>query len=191
MWVIGPGGLSFPDTGAHGRAHFETSLGKSLGGRPAATLHAYADWSLMSHPNGRNVCAFQIGSNNGGFVVIDTGHYAIGDAEYDSATSHTVTLGGALTLAEGAYLGFNFTEKAVAPQLVATSATLPATVTVKVSSADGLRVKGGKYALTSGGSFTGANVALAEGCPHWAKGVSVVDGEIVLNVTMGTFIVVR
>ena len=96
VWVIGPGGLAIPE-GAHGRAHFETSLGKSLGGRPAATLHSYADWTLMPHPNGRNVCALQIGSGNGGFLVIDTGHYAIGDAEYDSATSHTVTLDGMVT----------------------------------------------------------------------------------------------
>ena len=259
VWVIGPGGLSFPETGAHARAHFETSLGKSIGGRPAATLHAYADWTLMSHPNGRNVTAFQIGSGNGGFLVIDTGHYAIGDAEYDSATSHTVTLdgkvtvgpmritgpgkvvfanenssfegltvtntatasvkagckpgagavtvntgatlevaesgtatiGGALTLAEGASLAFNFTEKAAAPVLSATSATLPTTVNVKVSSANGLYVKGGRYELTSGGAFTGANVTLVDK-PDWVKGVSVVDGEIVLDVKpKGTFIIVK
>ena len=98
MWVIGPGGLSFPESGIHTRSHYETSLGKSLGGRPAATLYAYADWTLMANPNGRDAISLQIGNNNGGFLVIDTAHYAIGEAEYDSATSHTVTLDGKVTV---------------------------------------------------------------------------------------------
>ena len=93
VWVIGPGGLAFGET-IHDRSHFETKIGKSLGGRPAATLHSYADWTLQSSPKGRNKTALSIGSGNGGFIVIDTSHYAIGEAEYDSATSHTVTLDG-------------------------------------------------------------------------------------------------
>ena len=258
VWVIGPGGLAFGET-IHSRSHFETSIGKSLGGRPAATLHSYADWTLHANPNGRNAVALQIGSNNGGFLAIDTSHYAIGDAAYDSATSHTVTLDGKvtsgpmrvegngkvvfaneyntfsgltvtntatasvkagckpgegavtlaagttlevaesgtasvsnLTLAAGATLAFNFTDKRTAPVLAATSATLPTTVNVKVSSTNGLRAKGGRYALTSGGVFTGANVTLAPGYPDWVKGVSIVDDEIVLDVkSRGTFIIVR
>ncbi len=98
VWAIGPGGLSFPDSEIYAGAHFETSIGKSLGGRPAATLHSFADWALKAHPNGRNICAFQIGKNNGGFLVIDTSHYAIGDPAYDTATSHTVTLDGMVTV---------------------------------------------------------------------------------------------
>jgi hypothetical protein len=93
VWVIGPGGLAFGET-IHSRSQFETKIGKSLGGRPAATLHSYADWTLQSSPKGRNKTALNIGSANGGFIVIDTSHYAIGEAEYDSATSHTVTLDG-------------------------------------------------------------------------------------------------
>ena len=76
---------------------------------------------------------------------------------------------------------------------VATSATLPATVKVKVSAAKGKYVKGGAHVLTSGGAFVGVNVALAEGYPDWVKAVSVnADGNIVLDVkTAGTFIIVR
>ena len=259
VWVIGPGGLAFGET-IHARSHFETSIGKSLGGRPAATLHSYADWTLQASPNGRNTTALLIGSGNGGFIVIDTSHYAIGEAEYDSATSHTVTLDGqivggpmrvegngkvvfanehntfsgltvtntatasvkagckpgtgavtlaagtalevaesgtatidgALTLAEGAALAFNFTEKAAAPVLaVATTATLPATVNVKVSAAEGVKPRGGQYTLTSGGAFTGANVSLVDK-PNWVKGVSVVNGDIVLYAKpRGTIIIVK
>jgi len=94
VWAIGPGGLSFPDSAIYTGAHFETSIGKSLGGRPAATLHSFADWSLQAHPNARSTMALQVGGNNGGFIVIDTGHYPVGDPAYDAATSHTVTLDG-------------------------------------------------------------------------------------------------
>ena len=96
VWVIGPGGLAFGEK-IHERSHFETKIGKSLGGRPAATLHSFADWALQSSPNGRNAVALSIGSGNSGFLAIDTSHYAIGDARYDSATSHTVTLEGMVT----------------------------------------------------------------------------------------------
>ncbi|MBO4287483.1 MAG: hypothetical protein J5985_04885 [Kiritimatiellae bacterium] len=258
MWVIGPGGLAFGET-VHERSHYETLIGKSLGGRPAATLHSYADWTLQARPNGRNYCALQIGSNNGGFLAIDTSHYVIGDPAYDTATSHTVTLDGmvtvgpmrvegngkvvfaneynnfsgltvtntatasvkagckpgagavtmaagttlevaesgtatvdgTLTLAEGASLAFNFTDKRTAPVLaVASPATLPATVNVKVSAADGVHPRGGAHALTSGGAFAGATVSLADGAPKWVKGVSVVDGDIVLDVKSGGIVVI-
>lgn len=96
VWVIGPGGLAFGET-VYSGSHFATKIGKSLGGRPAATLHSFADWTLQSRPNGRNAVALQIGSDNSGFLAIDTSHYAIGDARYDSATSHTVTLEGRVT----------------------------------------------------------------------------------------------
>ena len=115
-----------------------------------------------------------------------TGTVTVHDgATLEVAQSGTVTLVGDLTLADGANLGFNFTEKKVAPVLsVATSATLPegGTVMVKVSAADGIRPKGGSYVLTSGGKFANATVTLASGAPNWVKGVSVADGEIVLDV---------
>ena len=94
VWAIGPGGLSFPDSEIYNGAHFETSLGVSIEGRPAATLHSFADWTLQAHPNGRGVTALQVGGNNDGYIVIDTSHYTVGDPAYDTATSHTVTLDG-------------------------------------------------------------------------------------------------
>ena len=55
-----------------------------------------------------------------------------------------------------------------------------------------MRLKGGANVLTSGGAFTGVNVTLAQGYPAWVKGVSVVNGDIVLDVKpRGTFIIVR
>ena len=36
--------------------------------------------------------------------------------------------------------------------------------------------------LTSGGKFVGATVSLAPGAPDWVNDISVVDGEIVLDV---------
>ena len=97
VWAIGPGGLSFPTTAISDRSHYETLLGKSLGGRPAATLYSFADWTLMPHPNARGNCALGIGDQNGGFVRIDTSHYNIGEPEYDTgATGHTVTLDGSV-----------------------------------------------------------------------------------------------
>ena len=44
--------------------------------------------------------------------------------------------------------------------------------------------------LTAGGKFAGANVTLAEGAPKWAKGVSVDNNEIVLNVISTGFAVI-
>lgn len=97
VWVIGPGGLSFPTTTISDRSHYETLLGKSIGGRPAATLYSFADWTLMAHPNGRGICALGIGPQNNGYLRIDTTHYNIGEPAYDTgATGHTVTLDGAV-----------------------------------------------------------------------------------------------
>ena len=117
------------------------------------------------------------------------------NATFEVAQSGTVALGGGLTLADGAVLGFNFTERDTEPVLDATGKTVTAngTIVVKVSSADELRPKGGPNVLTAGGAFTGANVSLAPGAPDWAKGVSVnAEGNIVLAVKPGgTFIIVR
>ena len=116
-----------------------------------------------------------------GLVTVNSG------ATFEVAQSGNVALGGGLTLADGAVLGFNFTEKRTAPVLDATGKTVTlgenSTVVVKVSSADELRPKGGANVLTAGGVFTGANVSLAAGAPSWVKGVSVnADGNIVLAV---------
>ena len=117
-----------------------------------------------------------------------------GGATLQVAQSGTVALIGGLTLDDGAALGFNFTERRTAPVLNVTgkTVTLNGTVAVKISAADGIRPKGGNHTLTSGGKFAGATVSLAAGAPKWVKGVSVVDGEIVLNVkSTGMMIIVN
>ena len=91
-----------------------------------------------------------------------------------------------LTLADNAILGFNFTQSKVSPVLdVTTSVTLPenGTVKVKVSAANGSRPLGTSYVISSGGKFTGANLALDAGSANWIKDISVnADGNIVLDV---------
>ena len=113
------------------------------------------------------------------------------------AQSGTVALDGGLTLADGAVLGFNFTQKKVAPVLDLTDKTVTVNgeVKVKVTAATGIRpiIKSNQFALTSGGKFTGASVALAEGSADWVKDVSVDEnGNIVLTLkSTGIFILVR
>ena len=106
------------------------------------------------------------------------------------AASGTVTLGGNLTVADGAALAFNFTDKTTPPVLaMADGKTVTlgsqSNVIVKISSKGDLRPKGGTYTLTSGGKFADATALLASDSPRWVKGVKVVDGEIVLE-TRGT-----
>ena len=123
-----------------------------------------------------------------GLVTVNAG------ATLEVAESGTVALGGGLTLDDGAALGFNFTEKRTTPVLDVTgkTVTVNGTVSVKISAAEGIRPKGGNHTLTSGGKFAGATVSLADGAPKWVKGVSVVDGDIVLNVkSTGMVIIVK
>ena len=115
-------------------------------------------------------------------------------ATLEVAQSGTVALAGGLTLDDGAALGFNFTDKNTKPVLNVTGKTVTlgenGAVSVKVSAADGIRPKGGSYVLTLGGQFAGANVTLASGAPNWVKGVSVADGEIVLEVKPRGFMLI-
>ena len=121
------------------------------------------------------------------------------NATLQVAQSGTVALGGNLTLADGAILDFNFTDKAIKPVLDATGKTVTlgehANVVVKVTAAEGVRAfdKNNPYVLTSGGGFTGANLTLDAGSVKWAKGVSVnADGNIALEVkSFGVYILVR
>ena len=137
----------------------------------AATVH---DGATLAINAGKKVTTGEIAVNNG--------------ATLEVAQSGTVTLGEALTLHDGAALGFNWTERATAPVLDLTGKTVTfgegKTIKVKVSTADGItKPKSGANVLTSGGGFTDVNVSLADGSPDWALGVSVNDdGNIVLNV---------
>ena len=113
------------------------------------------------------------------------------------AESGTVTLGGDLTLKADAMLGFNYTTRNE-PILDLTNKTVTfgegeaTNVVVKIST-DGKRGRGGVYALTSGGKFSGVNVTLAADAPDWAKGVSVNnDGNIVIDVkTIGLAVFIK
>ena len=119
------------------------------------------------------------------------------NATLQVAESGSFALGGGLTLADGAILGFNFTQKKVAPVLDLTDKTVTVNgeVKVKVTAATGIRpiIKSNQFALTSGGNFTGASVALAEGSADWVKDVSVDEnGNIVLTLkSTGIYILVR
>ena len=113
------------------------------------------------------------------------------------AESGTLALGGDLALKAGATLGFNYTTRD-APVLDLTDKTVTfdegatTNIVVKITAAEGRRGRGGVRTLTSGGKFADATVSLAAGAPTWVKGVSVVDGDIVLNVkSTGMVIIVK
>ncbi len=107
-------------------------------------------------------------------------------ATLEVAQSGTVALSGDLTLASGAALAFNFTERATAPTLsVSGAVTANGAVVVKISSDNDVRPaygNDGKYVLTSGGKFANVTVSLDASAPNWVKGVSVENDEIVLYV---------
>ena len=110
-----------------------------------------------------------------------------GGATLKVAGSGTVALDGALTLADGATLAFNFSERGATPVLVATNGvTVAGAVNVKISASGKVRPKGGDHVLTSGGGFTGKMVTLVtDGAPDWlAHGTVRVndDGNIVLYI---------
>ena len=142
----------------------------------------------------------------GGLVVQDTATVAVhvGSAPTRSnvtvtneatllvAQSGTVSLHRDLTVADGARLGFNFTEKNAIPVLDVSAGDVTfggqSNVVVKVSAADGVRARSGANTLTYGGKFAGVHVALADGYPDWVKDIGIVDGEIVLDVKQGGLI---
>ena len=105
---------------------------------------------------------------------------------------------GGLNLNDGATLSFNFTERAVTPQIALPEGETPAVngaVKVKIP-ADSKWPTGGKKILTTCGGFNAEGVTVSlitEGVPKWAKNVDVnADGNIVLDVKpMGTKVIVR
>ena len=133
---------------------------------------------------------------------LGTGLLTVADGgALEVAESGAVTLGGDLILNDGATLAFNWTKRAVAPQIaVADGKTLSfvgegeKNIAVKVSG--DLWPVGGEYLLTTSGEIKAddsVSVSLAEGAPKWAKRVYVNDaGNIVLDVkTMGTKVIVK
>ena len=111
-----------------------------------------------------------------------------------------VTLKGDLSLADGAALGFNFTERRNDPVLALASGKSVVfaegeskNIMVKVSGS--VWPTGGEKVLTTCGGFDteGVTVSLAAGAPNWVNQVSVNgDGNIVLGVTpKGMVIIVQ
>jgi len=129
------------------------------------------------------------GSKTGtGIVSVEAG------ATLATTGTGTATVGTNLTFAADACIGFNFTTRSAASvfDLTDTDVVFGSNLVVKVSAADGIRPFAGAHVLTSGSKFAGATVSLAENAPAWALGVSVVEGDIVLEVKpMGTQIIVR
>jgi hypothetical protein len=123
-----------------------------------------------------------------GAITISSG------ATLEFAGSGTNTISN-LTLANGAILGFNFSKTRIAPVLAVTgSVTTNGSIKVKVGGIQPAFLNGGKHVLTSsGGKFTGASVARAEGSSSWVKDVFVDEnGEIVADIKpMGTYIYTR
>lgn len=99
--------------------------------------------------------------------------------------SGVFTVSSKFTLADGACLGFNFTDKAVAPSLAVASGktvTIGSTVNVKISASDDIRPKGGTYTLTGGMDFTGKTVNIVDR-PDWVQSVEIdASGNLVAMV---------
>ena len=112
------------------------------------------------------------------------------------AQSGTVTLSGNLSLASTAALAFNFTERKTAPTLALASgktASLPATVNVKISADDGIRPSSSRtHTLTSNFAIPAGTGVTVVDQPDWVKSVEVVNGNIVLTAKpKGLQIIVR
>ena len=114
------------------------------------------------------------------------------------AQSGTVTLGGNLTIANGAALAFNFTDRTATPILALASGktvTAAGTVKVKVSKSEDM-----KYPATASGLITrkltsGFGLAADTSLqlvdkPGWVSGVAVVDGDIVLTLKARGFMLI-
>ena len=121
---------------------------------------------------------FGCGFSRGGNATVNSG------ATLEMAQSGSLSFGKNLTLANGAILGFNFTDK-TPPVLNMADKTLTLNgqknIVVKITAVEGKRAYGGVNVLTAGGKFAGATVTLAEGAPKWVKGVRVENNEIVLE----------
>lgn len=109
--------------------------------------------------------------------------YSGGTIEVSESGAFTVS--SKFTLADGACLGFNFTDRAVAPSLAVASGktvTIGSTVNVKISASDGIKPKCGNYTLTSGMNFTGKTVNIVDR-PDWVQSVEVdASGNLVAMV---------
>ena len=114
--------------------------------------------------------------------------------------SGTVTLGGNLSITDGAALGFNFTDRTATPVLALVSgksATAAGTVRVKIAKSDETAEVSSAGALltrkiTSGFGLPANTPVALEDAPKWVRSVAVVDGDIVLTLkSKGFFLVIK
>ena len=114
-----------------------------------------------------------------------------GTSTLKGAQSGTVSLAGNLSLGSTAALGFNFTDKAIAPTLaIPAASTIPEAVNVKISANEGIVPSSRRtYTLTSTSDFTGKTVNVVDK-PDWVKSVEVVDGNLVLAVNPKGFMMI-
>jgi autotransporter-associated beta strand protein len=159
VWVIGPGGLAFGDGSTlYAGSEYEVKVGQNLGGRPAATLYSFADWKLHARPGGGQ--AMGVFADNGSFLVIDTSHYTIGEPEYDSATSHTVTLdgiiggGGAIRVVGNGKVVFNSASTFSGGLTVSNAATVAVNAGCKPGNGAVLVTSGGTLAVPQSDEVT-------------------------------------
>lgn len=114
--------------------------------------------------------------------------------------SGTVTLGGNLSIADGAALGFNFTDRAATPILALASgksAAAAGTIKVKIAKSDDVAEVSSAGELltrkiTSGFGLPVNTPVALEDAPKWVRSVAVVDGDIVLTLkSKGFFLVIK
>ena len=154
--------------------------------------------------NGKSAYSGEITVQQPATFAINPGKYpTTGSTKVNSgaalkvAQSGTVALGGNLSLGDGAVLGFNYTNMgnpvlALEGKTVTFAEGATTNVTVRITAADGVRAHSGRNVLTTGGKFADATVTLEAGAPKWVKGVSVENGEIVLEAKpAGTVIICR
>ena len=188
--------FTFDTTGADGNPHTITNVG-SIGNTGSVNVSGSGRFVV----DAENTLSGAVTVTNTATLAVNpgktmtTGTISVSsNATLQVAQSGAFALGGGLTLADGAILGFNYTDRNSAPVLDATGKTVTfgeqTNVVVKVTGS--VRPKKGAYVLTSGGKFTGANVSLAADSETWAKVVNVnEDGNLELQLKNVFMILVR
>ena len=199
-WIGNRANLILNTTGTDGNAH---TINISNGGgisrdgtltiAGAGTVVADYDWTVGDGADSNGYCTMPISVTNTATLALTPGSNIISNntisvasnATLQVAQSGTVALGGNLSLADGAILGFNLTDGDLSVLDVSDKTVTfgsESNVVIKVSVAPGRGAMVGSSVLTKGGKFKGVNVRLADDHPAWASSVSVNgDGNIVLD----------
>ena len=190
------------DESGTGRTITMDAIARGYGAAPTVTVSGSG--TLRVNKSAKNTTQLSVAVTNTATLALKPGAIFTtstitvnSGAALQVAEAGTLALGGDLALKAGATLGFNYTTRD-APVLDLTDKTVTfdegatTNVVVKITASEGRRGRGGVRTLTSGGKFADATVSLAAGAPTWVKGVSVVDGDIVLNVkSTGMVIIIK